>query len=81
MTVRAKFKVNSVTKQEHWDKSKPPIVTITMQPVSGGSPENAAFYASTPGGEIKLNTLNGEVGDQLTLGVEFYVDFTPANAA
>jgi hypothetical protein len=78
MTVRAKFKVTSITRREHWDKSKGEIQSVELMPVTGGSPENAAFYAATPGGTIKLDTINAEAGNQFGLGQEFYVDFTPA---
>jgi hypothetical protein len=78
MAVRAKFKVTSITRREHWDKSKGEIQSIELNPVTNGSPENASFYAATPGGSIKLDTINGDAAAQFTLGGEFYVDFTPA---
>lgn len=78
MTVRAKFKVDSITRTKHWDKSKGEIHTIKLSPVSGGSPENAEFYAATPCGQISLDTLNEAAGKQFELGGEYYVDFTPA---
>jgi hypothetical protein len=78
MTVRAKFKVTSITRREHWDKSKGEIQSIELQPVIGGSDENKEFYAATPTGSIKLDTINESAGKQFTLGGEFYVDFTPA---
>ncbi|OWW18416.1 hypothetical protein [Noviherbaspirillum denitrificans] len=78
MTVRAKFKVTSITRQEHWDKAKGEIQTVRLAPVTSGSEENAAFYAATPSGQIELATINGEAGKQFGLGQEFYVDFTPA---
>lgn len=80
MTVRAKFKVISITRRPHWDKSKGEIQSIELQPVMGGSAENASFYAATPGGSIKLDTINAEAGNQFGLDQEFYVDFTPAGA-
>lgn len=78
MTVRAKFKVTSITRREHWDKSKGEIQSVLLNPVTSGSDENKEFYAATPGGEIKLDTINQAAGNQFTLGGEFYVDFTPA---
>lgn len=77
MTVRAKFKVNSITRQQHWDASKGEIQTIKLSPVSSGSPENSSFYAATPCGNIELGTVNADAAQQFTLGGEFYVDFTP----
>jgi hypothetical protein len=77
MTVRAKFKVQSITRREHWDKSKGEIHSIDLAPVTSGSDENKEFYAATPGGSIKLDTINEAAGNQFKLGQEFYVDFTP----
>lgn len=77
-TVRAKFKVISITTQAHWQKDKGHIGTVKLQPVTGDSPENAQFYAATPSGQIELGTINKEALAQFEIGREFYVDFTPA---
>lgn len=79
MSVRAKFKVEEVSRREHWDKAKGELITVKLSPVSNGtSPENEAFYAATPSGEIRLDTLNQSAGEQFELGAEYYIDFTPA---
>ena len=78
MSVRAKFKVVSTTQRQHWDAAKGHIHEIELSPVVSGSPENEAFYAATPGGAIKLQTISHEAGVQFDLGTEFYVDFTRA---
>lgn len=80
MSVRAKFKVQSITRQQHWDVLKGEIQTIKLTPVTSGSAENASFYAATPSGTIELGTVNGEAAQKFTLGGEFYVDFTPVTA-
>lgn len=72
MTVRAKFKVQSVTEQEGGLK------TATLHPVTSGSPENAEFFKWTPSGSIQLGTLNPAAAAQFVPGKEFYVDFEPA---
>ncbi len=78
MTVRAKFKVISVTRSAGWNGVKE-LHTIKLQPVTGGpSPENAKFFASTPSGSIDIGVVHEEVGNQFDIGQEFYVDFTPA---
>lgn len=77
MSVRAKFKVQSITETKHWDSAKPNMFTITMNPVSSGSEENKSFFEATPSGEIKMTVTNG-VGKQFPVGTEFYVDFTSA---
>ncbi len=80
MTVRAKFKVTSTTQREHWDSQKGHIHEIELQPVMNGSPENEAFYAATPSGVVKLQTVNNDAGTQFELGAEYYLDFTRAAA-
>lgn len=78
MTIRAKFKVQSITMQAHWQRDKGLIGTVKLQPVSGDSDENKAFYAATPGGSIDLSTINEDALKQFEIGREFYVDFIPA---
>lgn len=78
MSVRAKFKVDSITRTKHWDAAKGEVQTIRLSPVTSGSEENKAFYAATPSGSIDLATLNEGAGKQFELGQEYYVDFTPA---
>lgn len=78
MSVRAKFKVDTITRSKHWDKQKGEIQTIRLTPVTSGSDENAEFYAATPSGSIDLSTVNQAAGEQFKLGAEYYVDFTPA---
>lgn len=72
MSVRAKFKVTSVTESEGGLK------TAKMQAVSSGSPENEAFFKWTPSASIDLSTMNPEAAEQFVPGKQFYVDFTPA---
>lgn len=83
--VRAKFICQSVTKRmcSVWNKDTQksevkPVYDYNFQVVTGGSAENAAFFASSPGGNIQLSAVNGELFD---LGTEQYVDFTPALVA
>lgn len=71
MSVRAKFKVSSITDTGDFK-------TISLQPVVSGSEENKAFFKWTPGGNINLNCCNPAVVEQMTPGKEFYVDFTEA---
>jgi hypothetical protein len=73
MTVRAKFRVVSVTESENGLK------TANLSPVTSGSPENERFFKWTPGGQIVLGTINPEAAKEFYPGREFYVDFTPAD--
>jgi hypothetical protein len=71
-TVRAKFKVTSVTESEGGLK------TVTLQPVISGSPENEKFFKWTPSGSIQIGTINPDASAQFTPGDQFFVDFTKA---
>jgi len=51
-----------------------------MSPVSGGSEENKAFWAATPGGRFEFNCVNNKAIEQLEVGKEYYVDFTIAES-
>ena len=50
---------------------------VHLSPVYDGSEENKAFFASTPGGQVSLYTLNEAATAQFEVGKEYYVDFTP----
>lgn len=85
MTVRAKFRVTSFTTsmgtRANAEGVYEPVElrSIDLSPVVSGSAENAEFYAYTPGGVIKLATVNPAVWEQFVLNGEYYVDFTPAD--
>ena len=82
---RAKFRVDSVqiTEMQVYNKATQEmkatqVATIILHPVTGASKENEEFYASTPGGEIKLDIVNLPAAIIFKQGKEVYVDFTPA---
>lgn len=68
--VRAKFRCQSVEKFENGSSN------VSLSPVTSGSDENKSFYKWTPGGEIKLQTINLAAAEQFEPGGEYYVDFT-----
>lgn len=72
MSVRAKFTVDSVTRHQNG------TAIIELLPVINGSPENEQFFKWTPGGTIKLQTVNPEAAKQFEPGKAMYIDFTPA---
>jgi hypothetical protein len=95
MTVRAKFTVQSVTRQQgsryvpgkksgqHGTYEACELQTIKLNPVydpEEGS-ENHAFWSATPSGTIELSVINAEAGNYFKLGGEYYVDFTQAEKA
>lgn len=67
---RAKFECESVT-ETTWAKS------YKFRAVTSGSPENEAFFKTTPTGTIEIAVKNPEVS--FTPGKKYYVDFTPAD--
>lgn len=46
---------------------------------SAKCPENEAFYAATPSGEIELTTVSESAASAFTPGQAYYVDFTPTD--
>lgn len=74
MAVRAKFLVSE--KKEHLSGSSENTFTITMNPVTSGSPENDEFYKYTPGGTLILSTVNALAAAEFEVGVQYYLDFT-----
>jgi len=92
MSVRAKFKVNRIertmgSKRDGKDESGRDrylpceMWTVVMSPVYANNDpehENSKFWAATPSGEIKLDTVNAEAVKEFDLDKEFYIDFTAA---
>jgi hypothetical protein len=81
MPVRAKFVVNTITRQKHWDKSKGEVQTIKMFPVTTGGEENQKFYEATPSGSLELGVLNEDAAKFFELGKEYYLTFDKAEPA
>jgi len=79
MSVRAKFKVDSIERVK-WSDGRE-VQTVKLSAVyqgSGPESENSRFWAATPGGSIQLTCVKPEAVAQFELGSEMYVDFTPA---
>lgn len=76
MKVRAKMRVESVTPNIGDDGCG----TVVLRPVYDPDPtsENGQFYKWTPGGELRLSTINAAAMAQFEVDKEFYVDLTPA---
>lgn len=84
-TIRCKFKVSSITHTMGHTKNletgqygPAPVATARLNVVGGGTPENDAFFAATPNGQIDVSVIRMEHADTFAIGKEFYVDFTPA---
>lgn len=72
-TVRAKFKVQSVTNYEFGKD-------VTLNAICGKEGENADFTKATPLGNIKISISSGvPAAEFFEPGKEVYVDFTSAN--
>ena len=79
MSVRAKFTVQSITRQKGWG-GHAEVQTIRLQPVGGGNEEDKKFFASTPSGQVELGVVTAEAGNYFELGASYYLDFTRASA-
>lgn len=75
MSVRAKFKVQSITSYENSSEVK--LIAV----YGDGSPENKAFFTATPSASINLTVMKPEVAARFKVGSSFYVDFTEAEPA
>ena len=83
MTIRAKFKCDSVEKTVNWNKTPdhPFLYTVKMSPVTWHEPgheqddENAKFWQATPAGSLSMSCI---LPDTFEPGKEYYLDFTPA---
>jgi hypothetical protein len=78
--VIAKFQLKSAKTDNSEDKEHPILYELIMEPVYNGSPENKEFFKWTPGGEIRLGTINEKAAELFLSGAkEFYVIFRKAN--
>jgi hypothetical protein len=77
MSVRAKFKVDSIERLK-WSGGQE-VQTVKLTAVYQGKPgsENTKFWQATPSGSIQLTCVNPEAVKQFELGGEMYIDFTP----
>lgn len=78
MAVRAKFTCTSVTKGVNWNMNRaehPFLFGYKFQPVTGDSPENKSFWASTPSGALEMQAVRDDLFEP---GKSYYLDFTPA---
>lgn len=91
-SVRAKFKVDSITRQTTHrpvtgEDGKTQYVpaemrTVALSPVYGnGDPnhENTKFWQASPSGKFELGCINLEAADRFELGKEYYIDISPAD--
>lgn len=83
MTTRCKVLCTSVKKYSAAGYYTEPKVEFMYQATfcavsSGVSPENKAFFASTPTLTLELSAVNG---DRFKPGQEYYLDFTEVEAA
>lgn len=72
VNMRCKFRLESLETAED-GTSKAVWVPVTV-----GSPDNENFFKFTPYGRIEIGTINKTVTESLTVGCEYYVDFTRA---
>jgi hypothetical protein len=87
MVVRAKFECISKTQRSAlglWDPKTQGaghnryLYDYEFQVVTSGSEENKEFFASTPGGQVHLTAVRG---DLYVPGAAYYLDFTPVPPA
>lgn len=72
-TVRCKFLCTSSKKFKGWGGVEF-MYAYEMQPVTGTTPENQEFFASTPSGSLSVSAVREDLFEP---GQEYYLDFTP----
>ena len=85
--MRAKFRcgiVEGPKEINQWlsdihESGKRDTFKVSLYPVTGGSPENDSFFASTPIGFVMLETINPNAAELFEEGKEYYLDFTPCD--
>lgn len=78
MRVRLKVVCHHVATSKPWRGSTaPPTGTVVLSPVHGGSAENDEFFAATPSGELRFNTVNEAALAGFEPGAEYYVTIEP----
>jgi len=73
MTVRAKFRCNTVQKSP--DETS---FTVNLSPVISGSIENQQWSKWTPSGQLSMHITNPDAFDQFEQDTEYFIDITPA---
>lgn len=73
MTVRAKFKCNSIQKSQ--DNSS---AVVNMMAVTTGSAENESWSKYTPSGQLQMVISNPAAVEHFEQGKEYYIDIQPA---
>ncbi|MBG1267763.1 hypothetical protein [Nostoc sp. WHI] len=75
MTVRAKF---TCQVKDFYPATRIAQIVLTPVTTDPPNPENLTFWKATPAGAITLQIDNPLALAQFSVGVDYYVDFTPA---
>lgn len=78
--LRCKMRVESVLQSKAADGSTE-HEEVKLRAVYGDSPENKEWSKWTPSGELRIVINNPSAYGKLSNGHEFFVDFTPVEAA
>ena len=79
MTIRAKFRLDEQANLTQGKKDGKYTIKANYKfnAVADDTPENKLFWEWTPSGQIVLSCVNPDVLEELEIGKEYYVDFTP----
>ena len=73
MTVRAKFKCDSIQKSQDYSSA-----VVNMMAVTTGSAENEGWSNYTPHGQLQMVISNPAAVELFEQGKEYYIDIQPA---
>jgi hypothetical protein len=78
MSVRAKFRVASITEQADYSGQPSKTKVVKLACIYDQSiPEDQRFFDATPSGTVEMWINNPAALEQFALGKAFYADFTP----
>ena len=69
-TMRAKYKVTSVTTTQHQEE------IVKLEAVTNGTREDNTFHKYTPYGTMDLTITNPDLLNKIKPGQKYYLDFT-----
>lgn len=75
MSIRCKFRCQSVTKRTRWNKPEEFLYDAKFNAVTDGSEENKKFFDATPSGTFEVSSI---LPDAFVPGKEYYLDIIPA---
>jgi hypothetical protein len=81
MSIRAKFRVQTVTRHAYANVADIAAEEVTLRAVTSSDPHdpNHTWSKATPAGQLTMTISNPDAIGKLELGADYYLDFTKAD--